>query len=711
MSRPIPAALKALARLYGVQTSYRDMRGQDKPADPQVVLRILKLLGAPLEGLEEAGKALLEKRRTDCRRGLEAATVLWNGRGRIPLCLPHTERGAVDCHLQLEEGEEFFWRFRPESAKTLKSFEIGGEAFVARKIDLPRPRLPLGYHRLSLRQGERSMETLLLCAPRQAHPNEMGRSWGVFAPLYALRSASNPGCGNLRDLKSLLVWVQKLGGNAISTLPLLATFLGSLHEPSPYSPISRLFWNELYLDFESLREMDGSPEAKALLHSAQAQAELKRLRAREWVDYEGVAAWQRRCLEPLSMSLELPSVQEELRRRLEIQPELMDYARFRACCEAQGRRWQEWPERMRQGQLQPGDYDAAALRRHLYAQWKMQIQMEEIGNAFKRENACLYLDYPLGIHPAGYDAWKHPGLFAQGASGGAPPDPMFTAGQNWGFPPLHPQADRQQGYAYFRRALETHLKAAGMLRIDHVMGLHRLFWIPQGCEGSEGLYVSYPHEELYAILALESRRHGACIAGEDLGTVPPAVKPAMDRHGIQHLYVAEYELAGSAKGRLPTPPRRSIASLNTHDMFPFAAYWKGLEIRERRRLGFVDFEAARIERRAQRERKAGLSAFLAKRGRLAPASSLGARQAFEALLAYLATSPAELLLINLEDLWQEVIPQNIPSSGEKFPNWKHKMKWELERFGTRQPLPARLQDMLEKSRRSRKGGLHAARAR
>jgi 4-alpha-glucanotransferase len=199
----------------------------------------------------------------------------------------------------------------------------------------------------------------------------------------------------------------------------------------------------------------------------------------------------------------------------------------------------------------------------------------------------LYLDMPLGAHGDGYDVWRYRELFALGASGGAPPDPVFTQGQDWGFAPVHPQRSRERGHAYLRAYLRHHLRHAGMLRIDHVMGLHRLYWVPRGQPASQGAYVTYPAEEVYAMLSIESHRHQAVIVGEDLGTVPPEVSRSLKRHAVGGMFVAQYEFCLPPKPVLRPVPRNVVASLNTHDMPPFHAYWRGLDIEDRRALGLI----------------------------------------------------------------------------------------------------------------------------
>ncbi len=248
-----------------------------------------------------------------------------------------------------------------------------------------------------------------------------------------------------------------------------------------------------------------------------------------------------------------------------------DYAAFRAAWDARKAPWPTWPAPARDGLLREGDFGGQAKRYHLFVQWALHLQLRELSSGPRK---LLYLDLPLGASYDGYDVWRRRDLFALEASAGAPPDDFFTKGQDWGFPPLHPERSREEGHAYFRECLANQLRYAGTLRIDHVMGLHRFFWIPKGAGPAEGTYVRYPAEELYAVACLESVRHRARIVGEDLGTVPRYVRPAMARHGILRMFVAQFGLSPDPRRALGGIPRACVASVNTHDMPTFASFWK-----------------------------------------------------------------------------------------------------------------------------------------
>jgi 4-alpha-glucanotransferase len=282
----------------------------------------------------------------------------------------------------------------------------------------------------------------------------------------------------------------------------------------------------------------------------------------------------------------------------------------------------------------------------------------------------------LGVNASGYDVYCERRLFAADTAAGAPPDPFFSRGQNWGFPPLHPERIREGGYPYVRDYLHHHLRLAGILRIDHMMGLHRLYWIPQGVEAKDGVYVGYRAEELYAVFTLEAHRHGSVLVGEDLGTVPPEVPPMMARHNVHRMYVLQYQAQPNPDNALAPIFEGAIASINTHDMPTFAAFWRGLDIDDRRDLGLFDAKAAQAEHARRRELCRAIETYLQRQGFL-PAGR-DPLAVLRACLAFLATGPGRVALANLEDLWLEVNSQNVPGTWRERPNWRRRARYALE---------------------------------
>ncbi|MGH2556632.1 MAG: 4-alpha-glucanotransferase, partial [Actinomycetota bacterium] len=363
---------------------------------------------------------------------------------------------------------------------------------------------------------------------------------------------------------------------------------------------------------------------------------------------------------------------------------VQDYASFRANCERRGASWWTWPPRERQGVLPKEGGHREAFRYHTFVQWLMAGQMDELGRRAARAGANLYFDFPLGVSPEGYDVWRERPAFALGAGTGAPPDSFFAGGQDWGFPPLHPERIRQQGYRYVIACLRHMLRHAGVLRIDHVMSLHRLYWVPRGLDARHGVYVRYRPEELYAILALESTRSQTVIVGEDLGTVPGSVRRAMRRHGVHRSFVLEMELKADPRRAINPAPRSSLAALDTHDMPPFAGFWKDADVDYRIEQGWLDEAGARRERMQRRRVRDALVRYLRSEGWLprSPRGKDGPRvgDVLEACLSHLAAGEADLLLVNLEDLWLEERPQNVPGTTDQYPNWRRAARYSFEQF-------------------------------
>jgi 4-alpha-glucanotransferase len=679
--------LRRLASLYGVQTAYYSADHQRRPASAQSLVAVLKGLGAAVEHPGDAPAALRERQQELLRRVVEPVTVAWDGRWEsLEVRLPRSlANGQWQCRLTLEDGREETWPYRAGDLPATEAAPLEGIDYSARFLP-GREGLPPGYHRLTLAiPGLPPAETLIISAPTRAYsPFEAGEnpSWGAFLPLYALRRRQGPWpYGDFTQLENLAGWTGSLGGGIVATLPILAAFLDQPFEPSPYAPVSRLLWNEFYLDVTRAPELADCAPARAILESDSYIQEVEELRRSPLVDYARGMALKRRVLEELARHCwqDASGRAQALQGFLTANSLVEDYARFRATGERRRETWPSWPEPLRSGRLDPGNYDEAAMRYHAYVQWLAHEQVRELARQDQDRGVSLYLDLPVGVHPHGFDVWRRPDLFARSFTVGAPPDLYFTNGQSWGFPPLHPDELRRSGYDYFRAYLRHHFEAAGLLRIDHVMGLHRLFWVPQGFSPSQGLYVRYPEEEFYAILSLESHRNRAGIIGEDLGTVPPGVRPAMRRHGLYSMYVAYFEMSNDPSRALRPAPANTLASINTHDLPPFSAFWQGRDIQYRRELGHQSPEGARKELQGRQAVKAALVRFLQRQGLLQP--PLNSEPAIlKALLAWLGNSRAPMVLVNLEDLWLEAQPQNIPGTGPEQPNWRLQAQYSLEEF-------------------------------
>lgn len=678
-SKPQSRSIRSLARLYGIHTSYVNVEGRRRQAPLDSLRQVLTSLGARAGSPDEIAASLASKRRLACDQAASPTIVAWNGSlQRLELRGPRDCRDPWRVELQLEGGASL-----DLSPACRPSSRPSNDANCVVRVLHHRQRLPSGYHTLRVERNGTSTTSTVIAAPRRAYGAQTGSApseWGVVAPVYALRSSRNWGSGDLSDLEDVWRWLEPHGGRLLGTLPLMAVHLQAPFDFSPYAPLSRRVWNEMYLAIDKLPEMAECAAARELVGSASFQEEIRQLRTDALIDYPRQCLLRRPVLELLARHL----FEQRGPRWLALQqatreePLLEDYARFRAVGERHGKPWPEWPERQRAGIIESGDYDPAAFQYHLYAQWATRVQIAALGDKLRGQGATLYLDYPVGVHRHGYDAWRFAELFVPSISVGAPPDAVFTKGQDWGLAPLHPGQLQATGYRYFLDSIRCQLQHAGALRVDHVMGLHRQFWIPAGRPAAEGVYMSYPAEELYAVLCLESHRNRARVIGENLGTVPPAVNQALERHGIGGTYVVQYELQPRLEEPLAAPEKLSMASINTHDMPTFAAYWQGLDLDDLFKLGLFDVQGIAAERERREKTVGALLQFLRQAGLLADEGrGPSMPDVRNSLLLWLAGTNAGSLLINLEDLWLEVLPQNVPGTSLEFPNWRRKLRHAL----------------------------------
>jgi 4-alpha-glucanotransferase len=646
-------SLAELAELYGIQLDYWDASGTQRRPSDQAIVAVLAALGAPVASSDDLADAARERRRAHWSRLAEPVTaVLADEPAAISLRVPAWATGVARATLTLEDGSERAFGFELGSLPVASSCQVDGEERRELLLSLVDP-LPAGYHELRVETGSEAADVLVIAAPRHAPAPRRSRTWGVFLPVYALRSERTMGIADLGDVERLLTAIDGLGGSLVGSTPLLAAFPG---EPSPYAPASRLFWNETYADLTASPELARSPAARALLESSEYRSAGGSLAREQYADYHATHDLRRPVIEALADTLfaEPSPRRDALEAYLRANPRLADYARFRATGERHGSGWPVWPEAERDGRLAVAD-DDPAFRYHLYSQWLVDEQLAALA---RRDGAGLYLDQPLGVHSDSYDTWRERGSFALGASGGAPPDQFFAEGQEWGFPPMHPHAIREDRLRYPIACLRRLLGRARALRIDHVMGLHRLFWVPRGFSAADGVYVSYPADELYAILCLEAQRARTVVVGEDLGTVPDGVRETMEARGVRRSYVLQFSVSPDPQHAIEAPPRASLATANTHDTPLFAAFWRDAEPALRH----------------------AVTRYLQQRGRLADeGGEPGADAVLRACLDDLASLDVETVLVTLEDLWGELEPQNVPgTSGEHAVNWRRRARVSLE---------------------------------
>ncbi|HEX7019837.1 MAG TPA: 4-alpha-glucanotransferase, partial [Gemmatimonadaceae bacterium] len=585
--------------------------------------------------------------------------------------------------------------------------------------------LPMGYHDVSLSLSAAGKEwtsdqTLIVVPPRCVVPDDLldgGNGFGIVANLYTLRSAGNWGVGDLRDLRAVARWAGEHGADFIGVNPLHA-LLNRGSDVSPYSPVSRIFRNPIYLDVDAVPELEHAPELRALLDGPEVRAQLAALRESPAVRYEQVMAVKGIALDALhrvfvdrvrdSGSARAREYEEFVRAH---SPAIDAYATWMAIAEHQangsagGERhaafdWRHWPDELRDSASPSvkafAREHAARVDFHRWVQFELDRQIGETA-ACAREAGMrvgLYQDLAIGTSPSGVDPWANPGLFVHGVHVGAPPDPYSATGQDWGLPPIDPRKLREDRYRYFVRLVRSALRHAGALRIDHVMGLFRLFWIPEGRSGEHGAYVRYPSEDLLGILALESARHGALVVGEDLGTVPSDVPPALQKWGVLSSKVLYFERTkrGGFKSA-GSYPRLALATANTHDMAPVAGFWAERDVDLRRQVGLIRGDAAEAGVRAERarERKALLRRLTADGILPRPSEPETIAELRGAVHEFLCRTPSQLVGLSLDDLAGELDPVNVPGVGpDRFASWTRKMRLTVEEITTSDDVRAAL---------------------
>ncbi|RYZ65405.1 MAG: hypothetical protein EOP05_20650, partial [Proteobacteria bacterium] len=377
------------------------------------------------------------------------------------------------------------------------------------------------------------------------------------------------------------------------------------------------------------------------------QEKAAKLRSQDLVDHKAVYQLKKQVLQILSEEFFAEEMPKSFREYLKREPLAEKYAQFR----------------------EKHDADGTTSNYHLYAQFKMDEVLGQLAEKAKqKKTAGLYLDFPVGVSRSGFDAHLYQSSFIDSASAGAPPDLLFHGGQDWGFAPLHPVEIRKDGYAYIRQCLRANLQFASVLRLDHIMGFFRIYAVPKGFSPKEGGYIRYKADELFAILAIEGERAGTRVIGEDLGTVPDRVRELILENDLIRMWVYPFEADTSPSKAIKKIPSQTLACINTHDLIPFAGYLEARDTQIFHKLGLLEDDEAKKQ---EADRKKTVASWK---------KDLGAETSTELLsasLKHLAASDAEFVLVNIEDLWLETEPQNVPGTWKEAPNWKKKLKFSL----------------------------------
>ncbi|MHB1402539.1 MAG: malto-oligosyltrehalose synthase [Thiobacillus sp.] len=708
--------LDQLCERCGVLPGYHDIWDEFHRTPDATRRALLEAMGLPANSDDEAAASLRALDRREWARPLPPVMVVREPAlpHRIAIALPLAEeKQAFRWRLQHESGAEDRGECVPADLEAAGHCELDGRAFVRRMLVLDLAIEP-GYHRFLLErtdgQGEPAGMSLIVapaaCYVPPAIQGE-GRAWGFAAQLYGIRSERNWGIGDFGDLRNMIEFCAGVGAGTVLLNPLHALFPDAPEHASPYSPSSRSFFNTLYLDVEAIADFAECEEARAMVHAPQFQARLRALRAAAQVDYRGVAEVKKQILECLYEHFRSEHIERDSERAQGFRAfqaahgeGLRRQALFEALQEhfrAQDSAvwgWPAWPEAYRDPHAPEVD---AFCETHLerveyfeYLQWQATGQLAAAGTRSWELGLGIgvMLDLAVGVAEGGAAAWRRRELYALGASTGAPPDLINRMGQDWGLPPWIPHRLTDAAYAPFIELLRANMRDAGALRLDHVMGLQRLFWVARGLPIAEGAYVLYPFEDLLGILALESQRNRCLVVGEDLGTVPDAVRDALHPMNVLSTRLLYFERQDN--GRLQPPkayPENAVAAVTTHDLPTLAGFWQGLDIDLRDRLHLFPDDEVRNEQVVTRsEDRAQLLVALEGEGVLPPGSGMQpvafpemTPELTAAVYTYLARAPSKLLLVQLEDAFGVHEQPNLPGTVEPvYPNWRLKTPLNLE---------------------------------
>jgi 4-alpha-glucanotransferase len=662
-------ALDRLATVAGVEPSYHGYWGRRVRVQPATLRALLTAMG-------------YDERKTQPPT-TPAVTVLTHG-DASPLKSALGERTWL---LELEGGE----RFSGDLAQ-----------------------LPLGYHRLTVREraGESSSEVIVVPSRCYLPPEmENGRVWALSTQLYALRSKRNWGIGDFSDLAAFSAIAGRAGAGAVALNPVHELHPSNPRAASPYGPSSRLFLNVLYIDPAGVPELNESPPIQATIGNPDFQRMLESLRGEALVDYERVANVKLAVLEQLNQVFRANHLDRNDERaavfrrfvlaggvaleRLAIYETLCEFFRAR---DTNCYGWQEWPNAYRSPE---GPEVSRFAREHrarvefyLYLQWQAQEQLAAAARVADRHRTRLYTDLAVGVSLNGADAWSDQDAIIAGASLGAPPDPLNAMGQNWGLAPLSPRALRERAYAPFVALLRANMRFSGILRIDHVMALRRAFLIPRGAPAKQGAYVRYPFEEMLGVLALESIRNRCAVVGEDLGTVPEGFRDRIHAAGVLSTRVMYFERDAGDGSFVPPEryPRLAAASIGTHDLPTLAAWWTGEDLVLRAAIAL--YPSARMAQGARRERRLARLALVDALERAAVIDPAGAERLRDdarrggsldvvpeltaAAHRFLSSTPSLLIVVAIEDILAEAGAVNVPGTFDEHPNWRRKRGLSLE---------------------------------
>ena len=668
--------LRRVADANGVATGFWDWYGNWVGVSASTLLKVLGALGLPLDESSTVGDVHEAQRLTverEWRRTLPPTIVARQGGGYMfPVHVP--DGSWVNVQWVLEDG-----RKGPcdQVDRYVAPRMIDGELVGRATFDVPHW-LPLGWHRLvaTVEGGHVESATLIIVPNTLSLPllESSRRVWGVNAQLYSTRSASSWGIGDAADLADLAAVCADKGADFLLVNPVHASQPVSPLETSPYLPVSRRWLNPIYIRPESIEEYASLPQASRVTIE-QLRDETRQFATRDdLIDRDCSWEAKSKALEIIFAAPRSYHRQSQLDRFIERGgSELSNYALWCALVEREGTI--ELPEDLARSSAPRVELERLELADRVdFYQWCQWVAAEQLEHAqhVAREVGMeigIMADLAVGVHPYGSEKWSRPELFASGMSVGAPPDVYSQQGQNWSQPPWSPRSLAESGYLPLRDMVRAALANAGAVRIDHILGMFRLWWIPDGCAATEGTYVYYDHEAMMGVILLEAQRAGAVVIGEDLGVVEPWVRDYLRERGVLGTSVVWFEKEGGGWPLRPEHYRdRALAAVNIHDLPPTLGYIRGIQTTLRSELGLLtdDIETVRAGDRLELEQ---VSARLLEYGCIDGAEP-SEREIVEGLYRYVAKTPSKLVVASLVDAVGDVRPQNMPGTGaDQYPNW------------------------------------------
>lgn len=702
--------LERAAGLCGVDPGFWDIWGRYHETPREAKQAILRAKGFDARDAASLERSLDARTRGEWEPLLPPSVVAGESDTlELPVSVPSQWVGeSARFEVRAEDGSTSAFDLTLRDLPAAGTIEMDGGTRVRKTARLP-IRLPLGYHEASATVRGVSATCRVAITPERAwtpeHLGRGGRAAGFAVSLYGVRSARNWGCGDFTDLHEVIDWaVDELRVSFIALNPLHAIHNRRPFNTSPYLPNCIFYQNFIYLDAESIEDFAASARARRFRECRETAAEIDELRRAPYVEYERVAALKRTFLKLLFVQFLRERRRGSARSRefdafIAREGSLLeDFATYCALDEHLHRRnpdwwlWTQWPAEYRD----PRSEATRAFRRkhwrsvmfHQYLEWQIDLQLRRAQqHARDRRMAIgLYHDLALATDRFGCDLWAHREFFVEGCRVGSPPDDFSPQGQDWGFPPPNAERHRADGYRLFAESIRKNCRHGGALRIDHVMRLFRLYWIPDDRDATQGAYVKERNLDFLKILALESVRNRVVVVGEDLGTVEPEIRESLAKFGILSYRLFYFEKNREGGFRRPEEyPTQSLVSSTTHDLPTIAGFWIGADIDARRKAGVLDEEGVRSQFAARADEKQKMLDVLfatelmpGHLPRHAGAYPELTGELHNAVIGFLARTPSQLLAINQEDLTKETAQQNLPGTTWQYPNWGRKMRYSVE---------------------------------